>query len=166
MNRTVRNHLFLCLIFFTSLFLESINWQSFLGQLGPSFLLLTFIYWNIAVPNKIGLSYAILFGLLLDLLNGNILGVNPLIFVLVSYLSQRFFYQFRVLRLFQQSIGIFLMSVLVNILLGMITLNTSDIFLGINSHILSLLLNCFINALLWAPFFYVSRFYRRRFILT
>ena len=63
-----------------------------------------------ALPDKVGIFEALLFGLLTDLLTGSVLGLNGLLFVLLTYICQRFFYQFRVSPIWQQSVILFFFS--------------------------------------------------------
>ena len=165
MNRNFRNQLLIILFFVFICFLESIHWIAPIDIIKPSLLLLTFIYWNLALPNKIGLGHAITFGVFLDLLNGNLLGIYSFIFVLVSFLSQRYFYQFRVMKIIQQSFGIFLMSLFVNFILIINLLNLDYFQVPLQGFFTEAIINSFVNALFWAPFFYTCRFYRRKFLL-
>ena len=52
----------------------------------PKWVLVVFIYWVIALPHRFGLGWAFILGLLLDLLQGNYLGVNALAMVVVTFL--------------------------------------------------------------------------------
>jgi len=51
----------------------------------PEWVLIVFIYWVIALPHRFGLGWAFILGLLLDLLQGNHLGVNALAMVVVTF---------------------------------------------------------------------------------
>ena len=163
--KNFRNQVILLTAFILSLFFESLFWQGSLGVIKPSFLLLTFIYWNVAIPDKIGLAYSFIFGFFFDLLNGNLLGIHSLAFMSVSFLSQRFFYQFRVMKKVQQSLGVFLLSLLVNLITLSNYLGGQYVAIEFSTFFYQGLINSFINALIWTPFFYISRADRRRFIL-
>lgn len=167
MNRDIRNQLFISLFFIISLILETLNWNLIAGEMKPSLLLLTFIYWNLALPNKVGLGSIFIFGILLDLIDGNMLGINSLILLTASYLSQRFFYQFRVMHLFQQSIGIIFMSLLANLIffIGSFIEQDNLLFLEGSFYFYNLLANGFLNGAIWPLVFYISRYYRRKLIV-
>ena len=84
-NKAIKNRLWIyfsiifALILDTYLFPESaIHWK-------PLLVLLTLIYWNMALPDKVGIFEALLFGLITDLLNGFVLGLNGLLFVLIMF---------------------------------------------------------------------------------
>ena len=57
----------------------------------PVLTLLVLIYWNMALPDRVGIFEALLFGLLLDISTGTILGLHAALFVLITYICQRFF---------------------------------------------------------------------------
>ncbi len=56
-----------------------------------------------ALPDRIGIMAALSFGIFVDLIEGSLLGLHGTLFVLITYVCQRFFYQFRVSPLWQQS---------------------------------------------------------------
>ena len=47
----------------------------------PFFFLLTLIYWNLALPERISLFFVIIFGLIYDLFQGTLLGVFGIAFL-------------------------------------------------------------------------------------
>ena len=133
----------------------------------PLLTLLCLIYWNMALPDKVGITEAMLFGLLLDLYTGSLLGLHALLFVCFTYACQRFFYQFRVSPLWQQSVILFFLFFIfkmvftfdfLNVTLGM---NVSDL-----PYISSAILFALISSLCWPPTVYVLRELRRKKIAT
>ena len=138
------------------LFPESIlNWK-------PLLTLLVLIYWNMALPDKVGIFEALFFGIIMDILNGSILGLHGLLFVLITYICQRFFYQFRVSPIWQQSVILFFLFFIFkmafsfdyfNVRLG---LNVSDGFYLTNTFLFAL-----VSSLFWIPTFFLLRELRR-----
>jgi len=154
------------LIFFIVLDLNTFSQT--LDQIKPAFFLLSFIYWNIALPERMNLSFAFIFGFLMDFIQGTVLGLYPLILVFISYLSQRFFYQFRPLKFIQQAVVIFLIFLVIRFLIA-VDLNDSNLnslTLADKEYVLISLAFAVINALIWLPLFYVHRIYRRKWIKT
>ena len=163
MNKTFKNQLwiyfslFLAVIMDNYLFPEStLNWK-------PLLTLLVLIYWNMALPDKVGIFEALFFGIIMDILNGSILGLHGLLFVLITYICQRFFYQFRVSPIWQQSVILFFLFFIFkmafsfdyfNVRLG---LNVSDGFYLTNTFLFAL-----VSSLLWIPTFFLLRELRRR----
>jgi rod shape-determining protein MreD len=126
------------------------------------------MYWNIALPERMNLFYAFIFGFLMDFIQGTVLGLYPLILVFIAYLSQRFFYQFRPLKLIQQAFVIFLISLVIRFLIA-VDLNDSNpdsLTLADMEYVLISLAFAVLNALFWSPLMYVHRIYRRKWIKT
>ena len=154
------------LIFFT--LLDLISFSQTADQIKPALFLLSFIYWNIALPEKMNLFFAFIFGFLMDFIQGTVLGLYPLILVFISYLSQRFFYQFRPLKFIQQSLVIFLVFLVIRFLIA-VDLNNSNpnsLTLADKEYVLISLVFAVLNALIWSPLMYVHRIYRRKWIKT
>ena len=163
MNKPFKNQLwiyfslFLAVIMDNYLFPEStLNWK-------PLLTLLVLIYWNMALPDKVGIFEALFFGIIMDILNGSILGLHGLLFVLITYICQRFFYQFRVSPIWQQSVILFFLFFIFkmafsfdyfNVRLG---LNVSDGFYLTNTFLFAL-----VSSLCWIPTFFLLRALRRR----
>ena len=114
------------------------------------------------------LGTALLFGVMMDLLHSSLLGLHGLLFVLITYLCQRFFYQFRITPIWQQSFLIFILAIFVKQILAFDFLdsevnrtNLSDNYYFLNTFYYALL-----SSLSWAPVYYLCRLYRRRWIKT
>ncbi len=168
MNKDLKNYLLISfsLIFF--ILLDLISFPQTLDQIKPSFFLLSFIYWNIALPEKMNLYFAFTFGLLMDFIQGTVLGVYPLILIIISYLSQRFFYQFRAFKFVQQAFIIFLIFLIFRFFIAL-DLNDADpnsFSLADKNYALLSLIFALLNSLVWAPVFYILRIYRRKWIKT
>lgn len=73
----------------------------------PEWVLVVFLYWVIALPHRFGLGWALMLGLLLDLLQGNYLGVNALAMVCVTFLVVLMYRRLRMYRLWQQAFMVF-----------------------------------------------------------
>ncbi len=154
------------LIFF--ILLDLISFSQTADQIKPALFLLSFMYWNIALPERMNLFYAFIFGFLMDFIQGTVLGLYPLILVFIAYLSQRFFYQFRPLKFIQQAFVIFLISLVIRFLIA-VDLNDSNpnsLTLADKEYVLISLAFAVLNALFWSPLMYVHRIYRRKWIKT
>jgi len=168
MNKGLRNNLLISFSFFLCLLLDSFSFSVQVNEIKPSLLLLSLIYWNLALPEKIGIGYSLALGFLYDLMQGTLLGIYPLIFIVTSYLSQRFFYQIRPMRFFQQSIIILLLFLVIKFFLSVDFYNTIPSHLSLmDSRYVSLaFLNALSNAISWPIVFFILRNYRRRWIAT
>ena len=163
MNKPFKNQLwiyvslFLAVIMDNYLFPEStLNWK-------PLLTLLVLIYWNMALPDKVGIFEALFFGIIMDILNGSILGLHGLLFVLITYICQRFFYQFRVSPIWQQSVIIFFLFFIFKMTFSFdffnvgSGLNVSDGFYLTNTILFAL-----VSSIFWSPTFFLLRELRRR----
>jgi len=154
----------LTLIFF--IILDLISFSQTVDQIKPAFFLLSFIYWNIALPERMNLFFVFFFGFLMDFIQGTVLGVYPLILVSISYLSQRFFYQFRPLKFIQQTVVIFLIFLVIRFLLAvdLNDSNPSSLTLADKEYVLLSVAFALVNSIFWIPLVSVHRNYRRKFI--
>ena len=168
MNKNLKSYslISISLIFF--ILIDLISFSQTVDQVKPALILLSFIYWNIALPERMNLFFAFIFGFLMDFIQGSVLGLYPLILVFISYLSQRFFYQFRPLKFIQQALVIFLIFLVIRFLIA-VDLNDSNpnsLTLADKEYVLMYLTFAVLNALIWSPLFYVHRIYRRKWIKT
>ncbi len=168
MNKSVKNRLLIYLSLFLALVVDSYSFSNILQFIKPSFVLLVLIYWNLALPDRVGITTALLFGVLIDLLHSSLLGLHGLLFVLITYLCQRFFYQFRIIPIWQQSFLIFILAIIVKQILAFDFLdsevnrtNLSDNYYFINTFYYAIL-----SSISWAPVYYLCRLYRRRWVKT
>ena len=168
MNKALKNRLLIYLCLFIGLIIDSYNFSNNFQFIKPSFVLLILIYWNMALPDKVGITTALLFGVLIDLLHSSLLGLHGLMFVVITYLCQRFFYQFRITPIWQQSFLIFILAIMVKQVLAFDFLdsevnrtNLSDNYYFINTFYYAIL-----SSLFWAPVYYLCRLYRRRWVKT
>ena len=168
MNKNLKSysHISISLIFF--ILLDLISFSQTADQIKPALFILSFIYWNIALPERMNLFFAFSFGFLMDFIQGTALGLYPLILVLISYLSQRFFYQFRPLKFIQQTFIIFLLFLVIRLVIA-VDLNNSNpnsLTLADKEYVLMSLAFALLNALIWPPLLYVHRIFRRKWIKT
>jgi rod shape-determining protein MreD len=94
-------------IFFTvllALFLSVVPVPAWFDAARPAFLVLTVLYWSIAVPRAGGLTLGWMAGLALDIFQGSLLGQHALALSLVTYLAVREHQKIRSKPVFQQSL--------------------------------------------------------------
>ena len=163
MNNSKRNKLWIFLTLVISIFIDLYMFPDAVLHLKPLITLLVLIYWNMALPDKVGISEALVIGLLLDILTGPILGLHALLFVLVTYICQRFFYQFRVSPVLQQSIILFFFFFVFKMILAF---DFVDVSSGVSVSDIQYLLNAstfaFVSSLMWPIIFFILREIRRK----
>ena len=119
--------------------------------------LMCLIYWNMALPKSVGLFWAILAGFILDVSQDIILGSNVLIFLISSYLIQRYFHRLRALFRIQQSLIVAAMVFIYQITFIFFLLNFSfEVF----KEVLFLTIIALIT---WPIIYGILRFIRIRF---
>jgi rod shape-determining protein MreD len=94
-------------IFFTvllALFLSVVPVPGWFDAARPAFLVLTVLYWSIAVPRAGGLTLGWIAGLALDIFQGSLLGQHALALSLVTYITVREHQKIRSKPVFQQSL--------------------------------------------------------------
>ena len=132
-----------------------------LGSFSPDWTQLFLIYWILAAPLSIGLLSSWIVGLVLDVVLGSTLGINALMYTIISYLVFKIHHIARYITVFQQSI------VIIAILLIKFTLVLwIDSILNINNYNISLYWSCLTSALCWPLVFYFLRIIRRKYNIS
>lgn len=77
----------------------------------PVWVAMVLMYWAMALPGRVGIGIAWFLGLLIDVLQGTLLGLNAMGFALLCYLVLKSYQRIRVFPLTQQAflVGIFLL---------------------------------------------------------
>tara|TARA_B100000401_G_scaffold208130_1_gene140562 strand:- start:78 stop:584 length:507 start_codon:yes stop_codon:yes gene_type:complete len=168
MNSSLKNQLLIFLTLFIALYIDSYLFISDFQTWKPSFVLLTLIYWNMALPDRVGILAALSFGIFVDLIEGALLGLHGVLFILITYICQRFFYQFRVSPLWQQSFILFFLFILYKQVFALDFLNTNQELTNLSDSlfIFNSFLFALVSALIWSPLFLTLRYYRRRWVKT
>ena len=166
MSRDVKNKLLILLTLFVALYVDSYLFAANFQITKPTFVLLTLIYWNMALPDRIGIMTALFFGIFVDFIEGSLLGLHAILFILITYICQRFFYQFRVSPLWQQSFILFFLFILYKQAFALDFINTNQDLTNFSDS--SFFMNSFLfalfSALIWSPLLLTLRYYRRRWV--
>ncbi len=88
-----------------------------LAMLNPDWVLLTLIYWSLALPERVGIFHAWTFGLLTDVLTGRLFGQYALAYALVIYICLKLHKRLRQFPLLQQGLFVFFCLLLSQLLL-------------------------------------------------
>ena len=166
MSRDLKNQLLIFLTLFIALYVDTYLFTSDFQIWKPTFVLLTLIYWNMALPDRIGIMAALSFGIFVDLVEGSLLGLHGILFILITYVCQRFFYQFRVSPLWQQSFILFFLFILYKQVFALDFMNTNQDLTNFSdlSFFKNSLLFALSSAFIWSPLFLILRYYRRRWV--
>lgn len=135
--------------------LKIIPLPSYLSYLNPDWVLLTLIYWTLAIPERVGVFNACLVGIIVDVLTGRVLGQQALVYALVSYACLKLHKRLRHYPLPQQSLFVFFSLLFAQVLIFWIeNINSTPEFTFI------FWLPVFVGAIFWPLIYLVLRFVR------
>lgn len=120
----------------------------------PEWVLLTLMYWAMALPDRVGIGYAWLVGLFMDVLFGGILGILAFAYALVIYLISHFHLQLRQFPLWQQALSLMSLILLVHVITVVMTTKTTG---------WTAWLPAIVSTLLWPVIYVFLRGVRRTF---
>ena len=130
-----------------------------MNSIKPPILLLILIYWSLAFPNQINLTYAFIYGLIMDVLLIMPLGYNALCYTITIFLILLYYPQIRL----QSSLNKMLSLLL--ILIPFFLMSTiGNNFLKINYNLFDVLTSIFISIIIWPALFNMLRFVRQKYI--
>jgi rod shape-determining protein MreD len=78
----------------------------------PPWVLMVLIFWSMMMPYRVSVGMAWVVGIMMDLLNGTLLGEHALAFTIVIYFVSKMHMRLRFFPLLQQGISIFLFVLL------------------------------------------------------
>lgn len=127
----------------------------------PPWLALVLIYWCLALPQRVGIGWAWVCGLLVDVLSGALLGHHALGLSVMAYLVLQLHQRIRIFPFVQQSFSV-LVLLLVERLLSLWVLGTT----GQPTPGVWYWMPALVGAALWPWLYIVLRDVRRRFQVT
>jgi rod shape-determining protein MreD len=125
--------------------------------LRPAWVMMVLIYWSMTSPQHVNVGTAWAVGIILDVLNGTLLGEHALALVIVTYFVVRMHSQLRVYPILQQAIWVFLF-----VLLYQFVLFCVQGFLGELPKTWLYWSSSATSMLLWPWVYTIMRDYRRR----
>lgn len=125
----------------------------------PEWVPMVLIYWAMALPYRVGIGFAWIVGLLLDILEGSVLGLNAMSLVILAYVTISLHQRLRMFSSLQQS-GLVLALVGLNLMLC----NWLQIVTGQSiPSSLMFLMAALSSAVIWPSLFQLLRHVRRSF---
>ena len=97
-----------------------------LGWARPEWVALVLIYWVVALPQRVGVLTALVVGVMLDILEGAVLGQNALALSVVAFLALILYQRVRVFNLWQQGAVVFMLLGINQLLVQWIQNATSE----------------------------------------
>ena len=127
----------------------------------PEWVPLVLIYWIMALPHRVGIGSAWLAGIMLDVLEGVMLGLNALGLVLIAYMTLSLHQRLRMFSALQQA-GMVLALTGINLVLG----HWLQIISGRTvASPLWFLLAALTSAMIWPYLFRLLRYLRRKLVV-
>ncbi|SFX66232.1 rod shape-determining protein MreD [Marinospirillum alkaliphilum] len=149
------------LSFLVALYLQALPMPPALLYFRPEWLSLVLIFWSLSLPQRVGIMHGFGWGLLLDLIEGTLLGHNAVALALLGFLSNRFYQRIRMYSMLKQSALVFLL-----IGVSQLVFQWLQGIFGAMSGIGFLLLPALISAVLWHWVFVLLQGVKRRFALV
>jgi len=147
--------------FVAALMLTMMPLPEWARTLRPQWVTMVLIYWCMALPDRIGIGWGWVLGLLLDVAYGSVLGQNALALALIAYLVALLYQR---LRLFPQSQQAIIVALLISLQL-LISLWVKGAT-GAAPDRWTYWLTVLTSTLLWPWAFLLLRDLRRRFQVT
>ncbi|HKM14326.1 MAG TPA: rod shape-determining protein MreD [Marinospirillum sp.] len=160
-NRKIQGFWVVQITFLIALYLQALPMPKLFLYLRPEWLSLVLIYWSLNFPQRIGVGYGFLWGLVLDLVEGTLLGHNAIVMSLLAFLCNSFYQRIRMYSLLKQSALVFLLIGVSQLVFQWI----QSIF-GSFSSVGFLLLPAFISAVLWSWIYILLQGLKRRFAVN
>ncbi len=148
----------ICISFIVALMLTAMPLPDWATNWRPAWVAMVLVYWCMALPDRIGIGVGWSMGLLLDVLQGTLLGQNALGLAVLAYFIIQSHQRIRMFPLTQQA---FLISLLVLFYL-FLTLWVRGI-MGIPPQSWTYWMPAFTSMLLWPWLFIILRDIRRRY---
>ncbi len=108
--------IFLLLTIAVSMILMIVPLPDAIRPFRPEWVLMTLLYWAMALPERVGIGFAWVVGLLMDVMLGGALGILAFSYALVIYLILNFHLQLRQYPLWQQALIVMSLALLVSII--------------------------------------------------
>ncbi|MEX0619235.1 MAG: rod shape-determining protein MreD [Pseudohongiellaceae bacterium] len=147
------------LSFFFAYLLAIVPFPDWAMSYRPEWVAMVLIYWVMALPYRIGIGFAWVVGLLMDVLEGSVLGINAMTLAIIAYMTLSLHLRLRMFSPLQQS-GLVLALVGMNLMMcHWLQLMTGQ---TVPSNLL-FLLAALSSAITWPWLFQLLRHMRRSF---
>ena len=103
MNQRTHGSWVIFLSFFVAYLLAIVPFPEWAMNYRPQWIAMVLIYWAMALPYRIGIGFAWVAGLLMDILEGSLLGLNALALAIIAYIALSLHQRLRMFSSLQQS---------------------------------------------------------------
>jgi len=123
----------------------------------PDWIALVLIYWALALPHRVGPGVGWFTGLLVDVMQAELLGVNALGLATVAFVTNRFHLRVRMFPWWQQTLYVFGLLLLNRGIIGWLRSLITNVHLDVGYWI-----PCLVAMIVWPWLFVVLRDLRRK----
>ena len=127
----------------------------------PHWVALILIYWNMALPGRVGPWIAFIIGIIVDTSQGTLIGQHALALVIIIYINQNFHQRIRVMSLIQQAIYVFGLLVISQVIIVWV-----EGIMGRPPPVVAFFGGPFVGMLIWPWLFVILRDIRRKANIT
>ena len=147
------------LSFFLAYLLAIVPFPEWAMNYRPEWVPMVLIYWVMALPYRVGIGSAWCAGLILDILEGSVLGLNATGLVIIAYVTASIHLRFRMFSSIQQS-GLVLVLLGINLFLS----HWLEVITGYSAASdMMFIMAALTSAVLWPSLFQLLRQIRRGF---
>ena len=147
------------LSFFLAYLLAIVPFPEWAMNYRPEWVPMVLIYWIMALPYRVGIGSAWCAGLILDILEGSVLGLNATGLVIIAYVTASIHLRFRMFSSIQQS-GLVLVLLGINLFLS----HWLEVITGYSAASdMMFIMAALTSAVLWPSLFQLLRQIRRGF---
>ena len=151
-------HFTVVIMLFFGTLLNIIPLPDIFNSIKPPILLLILIYWCMAYPNLINLTYAFITGIIIDILLIMPLGYNALSYTITIYLTLLYYPQIRLHSSWNQMLSLLL--ILIPFFLTSAIINN---ILEIDYNISDIIISIIVSVTIWPALFSMLRFIRQKY---
>ena len=151
-------HFTVVIMLFFGTILNILPLPDIFNSMKPPILLLILIYWCMAYPNLINLTYAFITGIIIDVLLIMPLGYNALSYTITIYLILLYYPQIRLHSSWNQ-----VMSILLILIPFFLTSTIINNILEIDYNIRDVIISIIISVTIWPALFSMLRFIRQKY---
>ncbi len=155
------NYWIVLVTFIVALMLTAMPLPDWITVWRPAWVAMVVIYWSMALPQRVSIGTAWFLGILLDVLQGSLLGQHAIGLAIVAYVTVKLHLQIRQHPLYQQSLFV---GLLVAVYLSLIVWVNGII--GRPPQSWSFLMPVITSMLLWPWLFVILRDVRRRALIS
>ncbi|WP_148714418.1 rod shape-determining protein MreD [Chitinolyticbacter meiyuanensis] len=140
-----------------ALLLNLLPWQLIGNHFAPDFVALMLLYWTLNQPRRVGVGWAFVLGICMDVADGNMLGQHALAYSVITYLVLSRQRQLNIFPFWQQAL-----AVLGLMLLAQVLMTTVRLVAGAELPGFSYFLGPLLTAFLWVPVSNLLLAYQRK----